>query len=575
MWTRSGRGAAVGKRRTPAQIAAGFRKKWDGEVRGFSRDDLHEQGYELDDVTWFARQLALQSHRYFMELVWKTPDGKRVKNSAIHNAIGDFLDDAERLGIPALVMAPMGCGKTETGIGWALRKIAKDPTARGGIVTDKDDHSAQRVDLVRRYIKEDKDFRRLFPEIKVGGGKDAALGFRLTHSKTTKDESIEGSGVLASGTGTRKDWIIFDDCVTAKNAIHEPGQRERVIVGYEQTWIGRLVPGSWHYCVCTIYHAADLWHRLMDKVDEDDRPVYAYLKIGVADDFECYEVEERWPDETSHYELPLWEEVWDADAYKKKKANLVFEGDAAAWYTGYKNEVLDPEAATFKEHWFINRYHVQPRSHYPYVCLYADPASSDDPGADNFAGWVVGWDNFHKAGVVLDGFYIRRKSLSHRVETFIDYGERWEVNCWAVEGKHELSFAQRIEERMVERGITGRLVKVSHARQKEGRIAGIAPLLQHRKILVDGQKFPWLWREAMLFPKARFDDGLDALEGAWDRIRRWLKRKGMLGQPFDINDQYTDTASREVPGGHGDRMVPTVDRVKRGEPLDNLLFPGW
>jgi predicted phage terminase large subunit-like protein len=549
---------------TPLERATSL---WDGEVRGQSREALVEKGHTFDDTTWAYRQAALQSFKTFMALIWKDRKGRRVKNFPVHDAMGVFLMECERRGIPAGVLAPMGLGKSEQGMAYCLWKITRDPRLRTGIVCDKDDHASKRVVHIRRYIETDKDYRRLFPEIKVAKTPRNWLVFRLTDNTTAKDESVEGAGVMSSGTGTRKEFIFFDDCVTAKNAITEPAQRPRVIGQYEQGWIGRITEDSeqpgWHYFIATLYHSADLWHRCMEKRDGAGRPVYAILKIGVADDFSCYDVEETWPDSTRKYTLPLCPGFWDAEAYQRKHDQLVFEGDASAWYTGYRNMVIDPEQAAFKKPDFFVPTQERPRSDYPLVVMYADPASSDAVEADNFAGWVCGWDAFRQAMVVLDGWYSRRDDLTKRVDQFLDMWEKWKPNVAAIEGQHEVSFGQRIEERAVEKGLTFRLRKMNHHRKKEERIAGMGPLFARRKILVDGNRFPWLWKEAALFPKAKHDDALDALEGAWDVIRRWLRLRGQTAVSFDPEAQYAvegrssllDTQSpyRVPPLGPGDR----------------------
>lgn len=526
------------------------RALWDGTVRGSSREALAEAGVVFDDVTWAWRQACFQSFKTFMRCVWKDRKGKRVKNFPVHDRMGAFLEEAERRGIPAGVLAPMGLGKSEQGMAYTLWKLCRDPSLRTAIVCDKDDHASTRVVHIRRYIESDKDFRRLFPEIQVAKTPRTWLLFRLTSNKTAKDESIEGSGVLSSGTGTRKDFIFFDDCVTSKNAIIEPAQRPRVIQQYEQGWIGRITedndqPG-WHYFIATLYHSADLWHRCMEKRDQQGRPVYAVLRIGVSDDFSGYDVEETWPEGTKQYTLPLCPGFWDSDAYQRKYDQLVFEGDASAWFTGYRNMVIDPEAAAFKKADFYVRYTEKARRDYPLVVLYGDPASSASAEADNFAGWVCGYDPFLQGMVVLDGWYSRREDLTKRVNIFLDMWEKWKPNVAAVEGQHEVSFAQRIEEMAVERGLTFRLRKVLHPRKKEERIGGMSALFSRGKIKVDCERFPWLWKEAALFPKAKHDDALDALEGCWDLIRRWLRLRGQTTVSFDLNAQY-DAEGRTPP----------------------------
>lgn len=525
---------------TKPDYAAALRARWDGTVRGMAREALASKGFRLSDVTWLMRQLVLQDHSTFMEVVWKDKKGRRVKNAEVHKVMGRFLDRARAAGIPALVLAPMGLGKSEQGQAYMLRMLAEDPTLLGGIICDKDDHAAQRVSLIRRYIEQDKDFKRLFPEVALAPTPQTQYVFRLTSNTFAKDESVEGAGILTSGTGTRKSFLFFDDIVTARNAISNPADRPRVIAAYEQTWIGRLVPGSWHYCIATLYHSADLWHRLMERTAPDGKAVYAVIRIGVSSNFDCYDIEESWPGEAKKvYSAPLWEGVWDEDAYRKKYNELVFEGDTSAWFTGYRNIIIDPTAATFRREYFDRETEIRPRPQYPVVVMYADPASSMSEEADNYAGWVVGYDPLLKAGVVIDGWYDRNKSLSDRVNRFLTMYETWEPNIVAVEGRHEVSFAQRIQEVAAERGLSFRLRKIVQNRQKEERIAGLQPLLERGLIRVNGSIYPYLVREALSFPKGRHDDALDALEGAWNLIRAWLRARGGVPTSFNLTGQYS------------------------------------
>lgn len=514
--------------------------RWDGRVRGTPRDVLATKGFRLSDLTWAVRQLVLQDHSTFMELIWKDKKGRRVKNAEVHKIMGRFLDRAREAGVPALVLAPMGLGKSEQGQAYMLRMLAEDPTLLGGIICDKDDHAAQRVSLIRRYIEQDKDFRRLFPEVALAPTPQTQYVFRLTSNTFAKDESVEGAGILTSGTGTRKSFLFFDDIVTARNAISNPADRPRVIAAYEQTWIGRLVPGSWHYCIATLYHAADLWHRLMERVAQNGNTVYAVLRIGVSDDFKHYDVEESWPGEAKKvYTAPLWEGVWDEAAYRNKYNELVFEGDTSAWFTGYRNIIIDPSNSVFRKEMFDRPEHIRPRNEYPVVVMYADPASSMSDEADNYAGWVIGFDPLLKAGVVLDGWYDRGKPLSDRVDRFLAMYEAWEPSIVAVEGRHEVSFAQRIQEVAAERGLSFRLRKILQNRQKEERIAGLQPLLERGVIRVNGARYPYIVREALAFPKGRHDDALDALEGAWSLLRAWMRARGGVPTSFNLTGQYS------------------------------------
>lgn len=507
----------------------------------------------LAEVLAAVRKKAMARQAVFTEAVWKDPNGQRVRCAKIHEIESDFLDRARARGVPAVLLAPYGTGKTEGGLAYCLRLLSEQPSMRLGIVCDKDEHGIDRAQVLLRYVEGDEDYRRLFPEIEVDHGqrgRRTLYKFRLKQTKG-KDAAVEASGIFASGTGSRKDVFFFDDVVTKQNAINEPAQRPRVKNAFFGTWLSRLEPGSWWFYIGTTYHADDLTTALRESPD------FAVLVIGVAEDFKNYEAEEHWPDSPrdaegkpipTKYSIPLWEPKWSEVNYRKRFAEMAASGDTLEWMTGYRNLVVDPTKAAFKEFWFRRTFVIKPRpADYAFRVIFGDPATTTKKRSDYYAGWVLGWDPELNAAVALDGWYVKQ-GLTDRVRTYLDRVEKWKPHRCGIEGRHEVSFADRIEEVALDEQMGVKLIRLNREIDKDARIGALAPVLENQRILVDGRLFPWIIPEAQLWPAAKHDDALDSLEGAWSLMRSWLRRGRNVPKTFDLSGQAAvSTGSRAFP----------------------------
>lgn len=520
-----------------------------------------------------VRARALKRQAVFTEAIWKDPSGNPVKCAKIHEVESDFLDRARAAGIPAVLLAPYGTGKTEGGLAYCLRLLDEDPSLRLGIVCDKDEHAVDRAQVLLRYIETDEDHLALFPEVVVDHGqrgRRTLYKFRLKQTRG-KDAAVEASGIFASGTGSRKDIFFFDDVVTKQNAINEPAQRDRIKQAFFGTWLSRREPeNSWWFYIGTTYHAADLTTALRESKD------FAVMVIGVAENFKHYEVEERWPGkEPAEYTIPLWEPKWCEANLRKRYAEMSASGDTVEWMTGYRNLVIDPSRASFKEAWFRRAYHpvANPQgfkvslrpSDYAYRVIFADPATTQNKRSDFYAGWVLGWDPKLNAAVVLDGWYVKQ-ALTERVKTYLDCVEKWAPHKCGIEGRHEISFGERIEEVALDQQMGVKLVKLDREIDKDARIGALAPVMERGRVLVDADKYPWIVPEAQLWPNAKHDDALDALEGAWTLMRKWLRRGHRIPKTFDLDAQYART-----PGLSREReFAPVPSRRTAGEELFDM-----
>lgn len=505
-----------------------------------------------------AKQKAacIKDPHVWAESIWKDNKGRRIKNGEIHKRIYRALEKARLARTPILILAPMGVGKTEIGMAFLTRILDLEPQFRVGVVGDMTPHSAQRVTAMARYIEYDPDHNRLFPDVKIGRGKWTAETFRLEANTYAKDESCEGAGVMASGTGSRKDVIFFDDCVTEKNAILQPADKVRVKHGFKGTWLSRLEPDTgWWFYIGTLYAADDLSHDLLENKH------FAHLRFSVNETFDGYDLEEYWPGEdgeegtTTHSTCELFAPKWDKQAYLDKYHAMISGGEATKWYTGYRNMVIDPSTAAFQKSPGFMRTIPHPEwERWRHIVMYADPASSQDEKADYYAGVVLGWDPKRKGAVVLHKWKVR-EPLGDRVKRYLDVWQAFTPITDGVEGKHELSFREELRRTAAELGIPIQARAINHGpdAEKIARISSIAPLVETGKILFDGVTHPEFWDEAQLFPRGKNDDLLDALEGAWVLMRKRLWRNRQVpgtfdpDAPFDGDDPRARLAKYRIP----------------------------
>ena len=478
-----------------------------------------------------TRRRAEKDPRYFGERIWKDNRGKRIRCSHVHKLILRSLEKARKAQIPILIAAPRGVGKSELGMAYLLRLIAKSPKDRYSIVGDMTENAAVRVSAIKRYIETDPDFKRLFPEIEIGN-QNKTDRFRLSAATHAKDSTLQSGGIISSGVGNRSDVIFFDDVVTEKNAILQPADIPRVKKGFKGTWLPIIEPDTgWWFYICTFYAADDLSHDLMET------PTVAHLHISVSEDFDCYDVREYWPEEGPErtYTIPLWEEKWSEKAYRDRYHVLVSGGDATKWFTGYRNMVIDPDTATFqKSPGFMRTVPTPEWDRWRHIVMYADPASSQEATADYYAGVVLGWDPKRRSAVVLHKWKVR-EPLAERVNRYLSVWQHYTPHSDGVEGKHELSFREELRRTAAENGIPIQARPVNHGpdAEKVGRISSIAPLLETGKIVFDSAVHPEFWDEAQLFPRGKNDDLLDALEGAWHLLRKRLWRNRRVPGTFD------------------------------------------
>jgi len=156
-------------------------------------------------------------------------------------------------------------GKSEQAVGKILHTLGKHPNIRIKYITNNDNQSSKRVSSIADHIENNKRLRLVFPNLKPDyktRWTGHAINIKRTASGIT-EPSLEGFGVLSSGTGSRADLIIFDDVVDFENTIKNPALIDTVKEAYRNKWINMLTKNGRVIYIFTRWHERDLSHDLI------------------------------------------------------------------------------------------------------------------------------------------------------------------------------------------------------------------------------------------------------------------------------------------------------------------------
>jgi len=192
--------------------------------------------------------------------------GAQVVNGHHHVEWQHFLD-RNRF---AVIMAPVGHGKTQQIIGRALYTLGKNPSTRIGMICGTEDQAIDRVQSIGQHIIGNSRLHEIFPDLKPSSDpRDSWSSREITVERKTvaKDPSVRAFGANSSKIqGARLDKIIMDDVLDEKNT-RTPEARKKVLKWFDVKVFTRLPPdGSGSVEVIgTPWHSEDLLHVLSER----------------------------------------------------------------------------------------------------------------------------------------------------------------------------------------------------------------------------------------------------------------------------------------------------------------------
>lgn len=274
----------------------------------------------------------LRDTNLFCTKVLKDESGRFIRQSAIHISWHLHMQYCWERGLFPIILAPWGHGKSvQTVIGIPLFWLGVNPDERIKIVCNSDQNAKGRVKSVSRYITQDKDFQRLFPET-VPDEKESwtqhEIFIRRSEGAMSIDPSLQAKGIFSTGIGGRASKLLFDDIVDRRNAIEQPGFREKMPETFQDVWMSRLEPDGTGAYIATPWHQDDNTHIIMRDpnfctikqiISEDFKNIRTELLNTPDDDHPVSNMYKRRKDALGTYtNLPLWEEKWHKKALVKK-----------------------------------------------------------------------------------------------------------------------------------------------------------------------------------------------------------------------------------------------------------------
>ena len=506
----------------------------------------------IPTVQRLLARAARTDYDTFVEFVGVDDDGRPLIQRPLDRLVWDFVKTCHGQGAPAGVMLPMGFGKTTQFCYRAAWEIGRDLNLLVSVVTDSEDNSKERVELVRRILDR-PEYRLVFPQVKVLQGHDERRRFTIQRDGLSKDPTCSAAGVL-TGTGTRTNFLLMDDVVTQRNALLEPTNRKRVEEAIRLTWTSRTKIHAdkqmrvvW---IQTAYHMADAAAILR----EDPESGWRWLVVRAEEPYEVL-TWERWERgglvATATVACPF-----PAEAVAERARRM---GPTAA-ARGLGNRPISGEECPFKSEHFEGPEPLPPKQYRRRV-MFADPAGDATRlrtgDTDYCAVVAIGLHPYDKCWEVYlaermrgspsqQADFIARKAVQANVTVL------WQE---AVKDEALVEVTQRV---LRDRGAHVAVKPEKPTTNKEIRIvqslepalAASPPLLR-----VCGKAFPDLKNEALAFPVAAHDDLLDALAGAYAKApsggsllltgkpERWRKRP-IFGDMIPEGNPFEDLARR-------------------------------
>jgi hypothetical protein len=233
----------------------------------------------------------------------------------------------------AVMIAPVGHGKTQCSIARILYILGKNPNRRVALISDTERQAIKILRQVRAYIESSVALHEVFPNLvksKRDGDPWTNLELIVNRSTLSKDPSVQALGVGGPINGARIDDMVLDDVVSFESS-RTPGQREKIRDWFDTTAITRLTEDATIAVIGTPWQMEDLLHEL------EKRPGFFSARFSAVLNPEAKP--ENWS--------VLWPEKWNRSLLLKRRENMT----AAAFSKKYLCQVVSRETARFKEEW--------------------------------------------------------------------------------------------------------------------------------------------------------------------------------------------------------------------------------
>lgn len=267
----------------------------------------------------------------FVERVLQDEEtGEFVINAPFHIDWQAFWS-AHRL---AVIMAPVGHGKTAQLLTRVIWEIGKNPQLRVGIICLNDAQAKTRLAWIKDQIRKNERIREVFPDLAIDPReKDNEHEFTVYREARAKEPTIQAFSVgSASITGSRLDLIVLDDVLDMETTRTEE-QLKKTVTWFDSKVYGRLPRHGRGriWVIGTPWDRSDLLHVLQG------RSTYAFSKYSAVVNAKAPQSE--------------WVTLW-ASVYTPAVAREDYESmHPSEFARTLLCEIVDEATRRFKEEW--------------------------------------------------------------------------------------------------------------------------------------------------------------------------------------------------------------------------------
>jgi len=357
----------------------------------------------------------------FMEFIWRTTQGKRIKLEPFHREWLAHFQKYRRVQIEAA----KSHAKTSVALAFLIWKLGTNPNIRIKLFTQSDEKARERLSLISDMIKTNKLVRLVFPDlIPAHKGIWHKSSIQISRSVQSKDPSLEASGIMSSVEGGRADMVLLDDISDFRTALVYPQFRESIKKKVYAEVLPMLEEDGVAISIGTPHHSEDVIASL--RVN----PEWKSYIYAVGTDEDPY--------------LPLWPGRWHRQALMSLRREVgPMEYDRA-----YRCKAISASMAIVKsEH--IQFYDADllgdPRRLY---CVQAyDLAITDKRQSSYFACVTVLHDRERNFSFIADAWH-NKLGFTEQGQAIIAEARRWRPDMIAIE---ETGYQRALREYLMER----------------------------------------------------------------------------------------------------------------------------
>lgn len=356
----------------------------------------------------------------FIEFVWRTPKGERVKLEPFHREWLKLFDSSRRVQIEAA----KSHAKTTCAIGFVLWKLGTNPNIRIKLFTQSDEKARERLTLISDMILSNKLVRLVFPNLRPAPkGRWDKSSLIIDREVGSKDPSLEASGVMGSVEGGRADLVLLDDISDFRTALIYPQHRETIKKKVYAEIMPLLDPEGTAISIGTPHHESDVIASLRTN------PEWKSFVYAVGSDTDPY--------------LPLWPSRWGRDALMRLRNEVgPLEYDRAYRCKAISNAfaIIKPEHIQYYDAELLG----DPRHLY---CVQAyDLAITEKRQSSYFACVTILYDRVRNLVFVVDAWR-ERLGFTEQGKALVRQARKWRPDLIIVE---ETGYQQALREYLIE-----------------------------------------------------------------------------------------------------------------------------